>query len=186
MKTDLFGAWLVETGRITQAQLDEALAITRVPARPLGQTLIEARHLSPEALEAALAEHLEARLREALAWRDGWYEFFEGVFAPRRVEAPQLSLPELVTELLERHTPPSDLETLFTPFARRPIFPAPNAFARHLVTLLPPDRAVIARHLLDRGGTLADAPGDEHDRFIVALLLHQADAIAFSRPASAA
>ena len=113
LKTDLLGAWLVQRGHITHAQLDDALAITRVPARPLGQTLIEARHLTSEQLDAALVAHLETRVREAVTWRDGWYEFFEGVFPPRRVDGPPVALPELVVEELSRHLPVSELEAIF-------------------------------------------------------------------------
>ncbi len=184
LKTDLFGAWLVQHGHITQPQLDDALAITHVPARLLGQTLIEARHLSPEQLDAALVAHLEARVREAVSWRDGWYEFFEGVFPPRRVDGHAIAVPELVVEELAHHMPEPELAALFDPWANAPIHPSPTAFARALVGHLTPHQRPLADALLKGASTLADLPGATADRYFVALILHQAEALGFGRKAA--
>jgi len=181
LKTDLFGAWLVERGRITQAQLDQALAVTRVPARPLGQTLVEARHLTAEELDLALIEHLKTRMNEAIGWRDGWYEFFEGVFPPRRVDNHDLDLTAMVVDVFSRQLPQAELENLFDDFTDRKILPTPTTFARHVSTFLGPERLSIAQQLLDHGGRLRDIPGTEADRYLVALLLHQADGLSFAR-----
>ena len=55
MSKKLLGEMLVEAGEITQAQLDEALAIKETSQKKIGVILLELGYLSKEALMQVIA-----------------------------------------------------------------------------------------------------------------------------------
>ncbi len=121
LKTDLFGTWLVLHGLISADDLDKALAHSIAPQRPLGQTLIALGLLSPLKMKDALEGHLTSRVTEILTWREGWYEFFEGVSASNESEARVGELARITMEAIRAHYTLSDLRTIFDELLERPL-----------------------------------------------------------------
>jgi serine/threonine protein kinase len=182
LKTDLFGAWLVASGRVPANALDETLEDPAHASLPLGQRLVASGALTLAQLELALGAHLEARLREALDWRDGWFEFIPDLAPPRSIR-PELA-PDLIRLVIEHNAhglSSGALERLFAPVmsvALRP--PDTEPRPQWLVDHLHPDQGRIARYLLTAGATLANCPGPLHARLRVALLLRNAGLLALS------
>jgi serine/threonine protein kinase len=178
LKTDLFGAWLVASARVPSTVLDETLSDPARALLPLGQRLVASGALTAAELDLSLAAHLEARLREALSWQDGWYEFIEDLAPPRAIR-PDLA-PDLVRLVIEQNgagLPSSTLEGIFSR-AMTLVVSEETPDPPWLIARLHPDLARIARYLLTRGATLSSCPGPLHTRLRVALLLRNAGLLA--------
>ena len=72
---DLLGSVLVRTGRITEAQLQEALRVQKSTLQRLGYVLVKQRFVSEEDLEEALRIQVTQILYRLFRWRDGKYQF---------------------------------------------------------------------------------------------------------------
>ena len=72
---DLLGTVLVRTGRITEAQLQEALKLQRKSLQRLGYLLVKQRFLSEAELQAALQLQVLQIVYRLFRWRDGRYQF---------------------------------------------------------------------------------------------------------------
>jgi hypothetical protein len=69
------GSVLVRTGRITQAQLDEALEIQRNTLQRLGHVLVKRDYISPDELVDALRIQSSQVIYRLFRWREGSYHF---------------------------------------------------------------------------------------------------------------
>jgi hypothetical protein len=72
---DLLGSVLVRTGRITDAQLQEALRIQRRTLQRLGYVLVKQAYISEEDLRDALRIQVTQIVYRLFRWRDGRYQF---------------------------------------------------------------------------------------------------------------
>ncbi len=72
---DLLGSVLVRTGRITEAQLQEALRIQRSTLQRLGYILVKSKFISEEDLRDALRIQVTQIVYRLFRWRDGRYHF---------------------------------------------------------------------------------------------------------------
>ena len=72
---DLLGSVLVRTGRITQAQLQEAIRIQRKTLQRLGYILVKQSYLSDGDLEESLRIQVSQIVYRLFRWRDGKYQF---------------------------------------------------------------------------------------------------------------
>lgn len=72
---DLLGSVLVRTGRITDAQLREVLAIQRETLQRLGYVLVKSGCLSEDDLRDALRIQINQIVYRLFRWRDGRYNF---------------------------------------------------------------------------------------------------------------
>ncbi len=72
---DLLGSVLVRTGRITDAQLREALRLQRETLQRLGYIFIRQRFISQEDLVDALRTQVTQIVYRLFRWRDGKYQF---------------------------------------------------------------------------------------------------------------
>ena len=72
---DLLGSVLVRTGRLTQAQLDEALAIQRKTLQRLGYILLDRNFISEEDLRESLQTQVEQIVYRLFRWLEGKYAF---------------------------------------------------------------------------------------------------------------
>jgi hypothetical protein len=72
---DLLGSVLVRTGRITQAQLQEAIRIQRKTLQRLGYILVKQSYLSDGDLEESLRIQVSQSVYRLFRWRDGKYQF---------------------------------------------------------------------------------------------------------------
>jgi serine/threonine protein kinase len=176
LKTDLFGAWLVSSGRIATTDLDRSLEAPASGSLPLGQRLVASGTLTQADLELALIHHLEERLREALGWQDGWFEFIPDLAPPRAVR-PELApdIVRLVIELNGQGLSISMLEGIFAPtMTLEHAAPRNGSDAQWLLGRLNQDHARMAGYLLTDGATLANCPGPLQTRLRLALLLRNA------------
>jgi len=69
------GTVLVRTGRITQDQLQQALAIQRDTLQRLGHVLVKRNYISPEELVDALQIQSSQIIYRLFRWREGSYNF---------------------------------------------------------------------------------------------------------------
>jgi hypothetical protein len=72
---DLLGSVLVRTGRITQAQLREALQLQKTTLQRLGYILVKQNFVSTEDLEEALRVQVTQIVFRLFRWREGKYQF---------------------------------------------------------------------------------------------------------------
>ena len=72
---DLLGSVLVRTGRITQAQLREALYLQKTTLQRLGYILVKQSFISSEDLEEALRIQVTQIVYRLFRWREGKYHF---------------------------------------------------------------------------------------------------------------
>lgn len=72
---DLLGSVLVRTGRITDAQLKEALRIQKSTLQRLGYILVRQNFVSEEDLQDALRIQVTQIVYRLFRWRDGKYHF---------------------------------------------------------------------------------------------------------------
>jgi hypothetical protein len=72
---DLLGSVLVRTGRITQAQLREALHLQKTTLQRLGYILVKQNFVSHEDLEEALRIQVTQIVFRLFRWREGKYQF---------------------------------------------------------------------------------------------------------------
>ena len=72
---DRLGSVLVRTGRIEQAQLDEALSIQRDTLQRLGHVLVKRNYISTEDLVDALMVQSSQVIYRLFRWREGSYHF---------------------------------------------------------------------------------------------------------------
>ena len=113
LKVDLFGAFLVAQGLVEPAHVERALERVTTPHQNLGHALVQMGLLSPAVCAAALGDHLRSRLLEVLSWREGWFEFFEGLVPPREAEGRVGDLAGLAMDGIRLHYHLADLRRLF-------------------------------------------------------------------------
>lgn len=113
LKSDLFGSFLVQQGLVEPAHIERALERVSGPQTHLGHALVELGILSASAVSEALNDHLRSRALEILSWRDGWFEFFEGLSSPREAEGRAGDLAALTMNGIRHHYNLGDLRRLF-------------------------------------------------------------------------
>lgn len=74
------GAILLESGVITQVQLDQCLQLHEhsEQQRPLGQILVEKGYVEPKLLGDSLERQVKEAFYEALAWKEGIFVYYPG------------------------------------------------------------------------------------------------------------
>ncbi len=72
---DRLGTVLVKSGRITEAQLQEALKIQKNTLKRMGNILVENRFIAPEGLREALQIQISQMVYRLFRWRDSEYDF---------------------------------------------------------------------------------------------------------------
>ncbi|HYS06304.1 MAG TPA: DUF4388 domain-containing protein [Candidatus Dormibacteraeota bacterium] len=72
---DRIGTVLVKSGRITEAQLQEALRIQKSTLKRMGNILVENKFIDPNILREALQIQISHMVHRLFRWRDGEYDF---------------------------------------------------------------------------------------------------------------
>jgi hypothetical protein len=72
---DRIGTVLVKSGRITEAQLQEALRIQKNTLKRMGNILVDNKFIDPEGLRGALQIQISQMIYRLFRWRDGEYDF---------------------------------------------------------------------------------------------------------------
>jgi CheY-like chemotaxis protein len=91
------GHVLVQQGKLTGEQRERALQTAQSIGRPFGETLLNEGLITPHDLFAALLAQLESKLVALFGWREGKYQFEEGLrpeaeFPPMNVDLMKLIL----------------------------------------------------------------------------------------------
>lgn len=80
--SDRFGSFLLRVGKVTQAQLDAAMALDR-PGRMLGDAFLELGYLQEQEKIYYLAQQVKAIIYSLFAWEEGRYRLVSGGRAPK-------------------------------------------------------------------------------------------------------
>ena len=72
---DRIGTVLVKSGRISEAQLQEALRIQKNTLKRMGNILVDSRFIDPKILREALQVQISQMVYRLFRWRDGEYDF---------------------------------------------------------------------------------------------------------------
>lgn len=95
-RRDRLGDMLVKSGRVTQAQLDEALAAQAAePSRRVGELLVSSGSITRETLDQFLRIHVEEALYALFTWATGTF-LFEADVQLEAEETPHRFSPEAV------------------------------------------------------------------------------------------
>lgn len=104
-KTYHIGRMLVEKGRITPDQLDEAIAEQadkKSSGKRLGQILIEKQYIDRADLEQAVRAQVEALVFSLMSWDRGSFKFYENQFPTDEEITVDISTENVVLEGLRR------------------------------------------------------------------------------------
>jgi len=98
------GQLLTERGKLTSAQLDEAIAIQAQTenTRRLGEILISRGFIDRTDLEAVVREQIQELLFSLLNWRNGSFKFYENQFPTKEEITVSLSVENVILEGLRR------------------------------------------------------------------------------------
>ena len=187
LKSDLFGAFLVRRGLAAPEQIEQALERVHAPQTHLGHALTELGAMSAAQVARALSAHLAERIQEVLTWRDGWFEFFEGVLPPRDLDGATPDLARVTMDGIRAHYDIDALHQLFGDlFEHTLIVGRDTGPVGQRLGLTPGEER--ARPVLRTGHTLralldsdrSEAP--QADLLRTAFALHQTDHLAFKAP----
>jgi len=104
-KTYHVGRMLVENGRISSEQLDEAIAaqVSQMGSgKRLGQILIEKRYIDRADLELVIRHQVEELIYSLMSWERGSFKFYENQFPTEEEITVNLSTENVVLEGLRR------------------------------------------------------------------------------------
>lgn len=104
-KTYHIGRMLVENGRISSEQLDEAIAEQakdKASGRRLGQILIEKRYIDRADLESVVRKQVEELIFSLMSWERGSFKFYENQFPTEEEITVNLSTENVVLEGMRR------------------------------------------------------------------------------------
>jgi hypothetical protein len=98
------GQLLTERGRLTSAQLDEAIAIQAQTenTRRLGEILISQGFIDRTDLETVVREQIQELLYSLLNWRSGSFKFYENQFPTKEEITVSISVENVILEGLRR------------------------------------------------------------------------------------
>lgn len=192
LKGDLFGSFLVRRGLVTPEQVERALERVQPPQSHLGHALAELGLLSQDEVAQALSAHLAERIQEALTWRAGWFEFFEGVLPPRDFVGATPDLARVTMDGIRAHYSLADLRALFADLTDHSlILGRDTAPLGQRLALSPSEERV--RPTLRTGLSLSillkaaeTSEATQADLLRVAFALHQTDHLAFKAPTTEA
>ncbi|MEZ5359692.1 MAG: DUF4388 domain-containing protein [Candidatus Zixiibacteriota bacterium] len=104
-KTYHIGRMLVENGRISPEQLDEAIteqADDKSTGRRLGQILIEKQYIDRADLEGVVRKQVEELIYSLMSWERGSFKFYENQFPTEEEITVSLSTENVVLEGMRR------------------------------------------------------------------------------------
>ncbi len=104
-KTYHLGRMLVEKGRITPDQLDEAIteqANQQTAGKRLGQILIDKRYIDRADLEEVIRRQVEELIYSLMAWERGSFKFYENQFPTEEEIVVNRSTENIVLEGMRR------------------------------------------------------------------------------------
>ncbi|MFH1699129.1 MAG: DUF4388 domain-containing protein [Candidatus Zixiibacteriota bacterium] len=104
-KTYHVGRMLVENGRLTSEQLDDAISLQaadKTSGRRLGQILIERNYIDRADLEQVVRNQVEELIYSLMEWDRGSFKFYENQFPTEEEITVSLSTENIVLEGMRR------------------------------------------------------------------------------------
>jgi Flp pilus assembly protein TadD len=143
-RPDRLGDILVKTGRITPAQLDQAMAMQAMgPGQRLGQVLVGLGAIRPDELTSVIHRQAEEAVYSLFTWTTGTFSFEPGVRVEDDVDRIRIAPDALLLEGARRIDEWSLIEK------KIPSFDLVFALDRSQAATADPDFSVTQRRLLD-------------------------------------
>jgi tetratricopeptide (TPR) repeat protein len=159
-RPDRLGDMLVKSGRITPAQLDQAIAMQNMGhGRRVGELLVALGAITPEELSAVIRRQVEEAVYALFSWETGTFSFEPGVRPDETVERVRIPTDALLLEgarrvdewsLIAKKIPSFDLIFALDPSQASTGEPDYSETQRRLLPLLDGVRDV--RALIDESG----------------------------------
>lgn len=105
LQSERLGEMLIRIGKITQPQLDQALALQRAGnLRPIGEILVELGHITKEDWQSSVQMVIENTVYDLFTWHDGQFEFRAGEPPPaQEIQTPvPIAVENLIMEGVRR------------------------------------------------------------------------------------
>jgi len=119
--SERLGTRLLRAGRVSEADLIDALTTCKATGRSLGEELVARGIVRSSSLLRELIEQVEERFVELFGWKDGTLWFVPGVREPQlEVKAPAL-LPALVTHAIREAYTDDELALWFARAGKLPV-----------------------------------------------------------------
>ena len=185
IKSELFGAWLVEGGHLTAAHLEQALAALEERGGRLGDILVQKKWIPPQQLVALLTRHQEERFRGILGWHGGWYAMHEGEDFELESLIQAIKAAPLTTAGLREQLDAHFLDQVFAEFMIAPIRRRERPYVREEELGLTPRESRTANLLLKartlQNGiqTIRSTGAARNDVLLVGYILLQAGILQF-------
>ncbi len=146
LRSDRLGPFLVRVGKLTEAQLGEAVEIVDVTRRRMGEVLVELGHLEPEEKAYYVGQQVKAIIYTVFAWEEGEYRFH---FTAARADE------EIKLDLHPASIILRGVKRLYRPERRRRLLPDDARLAPAGAPVYPPEELSLAaweQQLLSRVG----------------------------------
>jgi CheY-like chemotaxis protein len=112
--SDRFGSFLLRVGKISQAQLDAAIALDR-PGKLVGEALLELGYLQEQEKIYYLAQQVKAIIYSLFAWEEGRYRLSSGGRAPKDATHIEIHPASLIVRGVKKLYKPERLQRLLRP-----------------------------------------------------------------------
>jgi DNA-binding response OmpR family regulator len=112
--SDRFGAFLHRVGKISQAQLDAAMALDR-PGKLVGESLLELGYLQEQEKIYYLAQQVKAIIYSLFGWEEGRYRLSSGGRAPKDATHIEVHPASLIVRGVKKLYKPVRLKRLLRP-----------------------------------------------------------------------
>jgi DNA-binding response OmpR family regulator len=112
--SDRFGSFLRRVGKISQAQLDAAIALDR-PGKLVGEALLELGYLQEQEKIYYLAQQVKAIIYSLFAWEEGRYKLSSGGRAPKDATHIEIHPASLIVRGVKKLYKPERLKRLLRP-----------------------------------------------------------------------
>jgi CheY-like chemotaxis protein len=109
--SDRFGSFLRRVGKITQAQLDAAIALDR-PGKLVGEALLELGYLQEQEKIYYLAQQVKAIIYSLFGWEEGRYRLATGSRAPKDATHIEIHPASLIVRGVKKLYKPERLKRL--------------------------------------------------------------------------
>jgi curved DNA-binding protein CbpA len=98
LDSDRFGEFLLRSNKLTPAQFDASMELTKKTGKKLGAILVELGFISPQDLVAGVKEQVKEIILSLFTWRDGRYIFDESPLPASDIVPLQMSIGNLIIE----------------------------------------------------------------------------------------
>src|SRR5258706_7880358 len=88
------GDMLLRAGKVTEAQLEDALENGRIQKKKVGEVLVESGVVAEEEIKSVVREQIEEEIYDLFLWKKADFEFIEGP-APVELKDPDAQVTEL-------------------------------------------------------------------------------------------